>query len=179
MVNIYCIVLIVIVLAIAPILIAVVEYNMEHQKPRRGKDNRIKDKKLYRRIIAIAVIYYLVGIFMLVISGNLEKIINTIIGFKVSDKYLWCSAWSLIGFSVAISQRRFGSEDKKLAFLPYLAFYPFALLLISSLIYSLNIEQNDEAFYPLTLALRGSLSFLADYYWIAIKKTIKRLLNNS
>lgn len=133
-----------------------------------GKKGVIKDNKhSYISTILIAVVYLSGGIWIILNYNFYPEIKNIIL----EPRFLWCAASSLLGLSLAASQKRF---DKKLLCLQFLLFYPFVASLISALIYSLLSLKKEplgnHIFYPLAFALCGTLSFAIDNYWSWFKE---------
>lgn len=157
----------VIVLVVSYVL-ARVDYATTNKKNRRIIE---ENRHAYRSTIIIADIFLIGGIYVILRNGFYSRIKPII----TSQEYLWCLASSLIGFSLAVSQKRF---DGVLLYLQCFIFYTFPLLLITTLVFSILALNNLANNYLLSFSLCATLSFLVDRYWSLFIEKAKNLKKN-
>ena len=89
-------------------------------------------------------------------------------------RFIWCGGFALMGFGFTAYQSRF---SQKLPYFPYFFYYPFSLMLITCLGYSIlsvNSSTRGHVFYPLSLAFCGTLGVLVDRYWDLAKDLFRK-----
>jgi len=89
------------------------------------------------------------------------------------DRFLWCFACSCLSFAILAFQFR---RHEKSPFPEYESYYPFLLLVISSLGFSVcHVFDVTKGFvfYYLSFGLCSILSYLVDSFWALLTSLIK------
>lgn len=141
----------------------------------RSRRQEVKRVQPYISRIILGVIFFAFGLFIIIflrdrifyLGERNDLLFDSRYPSDVNDwpRFAWCGAISLMGFGFAAVQSRF---SEKLPYFSYAFFYPFPLLLITCLGYSilsLNSLTRGHVFYPLSFALCGTLSAMIDKYW--------------
>ena len=97
-------------------------------------------------------------------------------------RFLWCIACSFLGFSALAFLLAVTPPNPKLgpyvSIIPnYITYYPFILIIISCLVFSIfsSIKAtNGYIFYYASFVTCFILGYLADYFWQIIGKLIER-----
>lgn len=90
------------------------------------------------------------------------------------DRFLWCVACSLLGFSVLAFRLH---RHPKSPFPLYVSYYPFMLAVISALVFSachLFDATSGFVFYYLSFGLCSVFAFLVDNFWKLVQSVIQR-----
>ncbi|MFC1538738.1 hypothetical protein ACFL6H_04880 [Candidatus Latescibacterota bacterium] len=149
------------------------------------KDIFIKWCKKYLNRIFFAIIYFLGPIIIVFIYRNEIFYISVSCNPYNLYRLLWCICSSFFGFSIVAIKLRIAGKDaednaKTKAFPTYLIYYPFILLMMASLVFSILHIFNKTSgfiFYSMSFSLCFILSFLVDDFFRLIINTMNIVAN--
>lgn len=147
----------------------------------KSRRSEVKVVHSYISRVVLSVLYFILGVIVIIFFRDqifyLEERNNLLFdSTQLNDwpRFAWCGGFTLMGFGFAALQSRF---SPKLPYFPYLFYYPYSLLLITCLSYSLlslNSSTRGYVFYPLSLAFSGTLGVLVDRYWDLATNLLKK-----
>jgi len=135
-----------------------------------GKEKR----ELNWRRIGFAIFYFLLSIGIVAIFN--KKIFEQTGEFYNFYRLLWCFAITCLGFAVIVFRGRY---KPKSPFPEYVTYYPFLILVISALVFSVLYLSKISGFPFFTISFVAcfTLGYLIDEFWlIVIPALIKFLL---
>ena len=121
-----------------------------------------------------SIAYLLISISIFIIRRNSIFYLDPTTGIYNIDRLLWCFSASFFGFSILAFSLRY---HPKTPFPKYLSYYPFILIVISTLVFSgchLFDKTSGFVFYYLSFAFCFVLSFIVDQFWDIVRSLIKR-----
>ena len=136
---------------------------------------KTKNKPVYFWRIGLGTLSFVIGVLIIIyfrgrifyVEGDAGHVLLIDPKNPLNDwpRFAWCLGSSLMGFGLAAVHSVYFSD--KLPHLLYSSFYPFILLLITCLGYSimyLKPQTSGLLFYPLSFAFCGTLGVFIDRY---------------
>lgn len=132
-------------------------------------------KKINRFRVMFAVAYFLISIFLLVLFWK------NLFYFEVPKESLnlyrlvWCISFTSLGFSLIAFEYKY---HKPSPFPKYVVHYPFQLLAMAALVFSvLHIFQATSGylFYYFSASLSFTLGYMVDRYWGFIESAVGKV----
>jgi len=136
--------------------------------------NQENKKDINKSRIFFSILYFLLPIVLVPLFWTDMVYPQALQNSWNLGRFFWCCLCSSFGFSgIAFHFRR----NEKSPFPEYVSHYPFQLLAMSALIFSLLhlLERTSSyLFYYLSGSLCFTLGFMADSYWVFIKAIIQK-----
>lgn len=132
-------------------------------------NNKINNGRLF-----FSVIYFAIFILSLILWKKVffQKPIED---FSSLYRLLWCFSSASLGFAILVFKNL---NNQKSPFPTYISYYPFLLLVASSLVFSvLHISErtSNYVFYYFAFPLCFIFGFMVDYFWPIIIKLIDKI----
>ena len=134
--------------------------------------NLDKKKPINKFRVFFALIYLIIPIIIVIIRIKTIFYINYNANSYNFDRFLWCLSSSLFGFSIIAFHLRYHEKNP---FPSYITYYPFILLMMASLIFSILHIFNQTSgfvFYYISFSLCFILSFFVDNFFAVILKVL-------
>ena len=124
--------------------------------------------------VIFSVVYFLLGFLTIyILRDNIFYLLAKKDSYNIY-RFYWCLSSSAIGFAVIVLRTIY---HPKSPFPTYITYYPFILVLISTLVFSvLHLFESTSGFvfYYFSFSLCFMLSYLIDKFWDMIFVLLKK-----